>query len=879
MKPKEQPPRWANRFLRWYCPVLLLEEIEGDLYENFYRNLKRKGVRSARRRYIIDTIRFCNPVTFRRAKARRPYYSSSINTTIMLRSFFIAAIRNLRKNRAYTTINVLGLAVGIACCMIIFVIVRYETSFDDYHSKAERIYRVNLNQQTSDGRMLSGNNYSPLAEAVRDEVTGLEAVTGVFCLQIYQINKEDAVFEDKYAFFVDQYYFDVFDGVWIVGNEERALKAPNTVVVTDAFARKFLGGIDKAMGSTFMLENRVSLTVTGIVQQPPTNTDHPYTMLISYPTLAEFVPESEDNWETVGGGATYVVFREETRPDQIYPQFNHIIQTFLLEDLAKNTDFYLMPLNDNHDRNYDYTSFTYDFPMPIMIIMSIVVGMIAFIACINFINLATAQSLKRAKEVGIRKTMGSSRIQLIIQYMSEALVITLLAVVVALALAKVGMLRINAQYGGNYLQFDFIKEPSVILFLAGVTLLITLLAGFYPAFVLSGYRPVWALSSQRFTGKGKRFTLRKGLVVTQFVGAQLLILVTFIMIHQINHFRERPLGFDPEEVVVLPYLLDNDDGQYTKLNHALAQVPGIISQTFASGPAGPTSSVQSSEFYGEKGKAYAQRGLLNYGDAEYLNTFDLELLAGSNFPLGQIHASSEVLVNEILATTLGFESPEAAIGAIYTVQDQEVKIRGVFEDYFTRPMSTKVDPVTLQFDPEQVTGVVMKISTDNVPETLAGVENAWKSIYPNYLCRYRFLDELLNRQYGEFNDIFSFLGTASFLAIFIGCLGLYGLVSFMAVQRTKEIGIRKVLGATVSNIMVMFTKELLLLIVVAFVIAAPSGYFLGQLFLIELPERVDPHFSLFALTLVASVGIALLTVCYRSFRAAVQNPIHSLRDE
>lgn len=788
----------------------------------------------------------------------------------MFKSFFIVAIRNLRRNRLYTAINVLGLALGIACCMVIFVIVKYETSFDDYHRKADRIYRVNLNQQTAQGRRLDGCNYSPLAEAIRSEVSGLEEVTGVYCLQVYQFSKDDKLFESKYAFFADQNYFNVFDVVWIAGNQKLALSSPNSAVVTDSFAEAFLGG-GNALGSTFTLENKLTLTVTGIVKAPPTNTDHPYSILISYSSLKSFIPETADNWKTIGGGATYVVFNNNTRQDQIYPQLNKIIQKNLSPDVAKNTQFFLMPLNDNHDRNYDYSSFNYDFPVPVMVILSIIAGMIAFIACVNFVNLATAQSLKRAKEVGLRKTMGSTRVSLIGQYMSEAFVITLFSVMTGIVMAEIGMIRLNALYGGNYLQFDLLGDPSTILFIGGITTVISILAGFYPAFILSGLKPVLALKSQTYSGKTKGLAVRRGLVICQFVGAQILILVTIIMINQINFFKDRPHSFNPETIVLIPALRGNENQEHDKLNHELAKVHGVIAHSF--GNVGNATS----EFYNNEENKHS--GIISYIDTSYIHVFNAELLAGKNFSADVTHSFSEVLVNESLMKTLGIENPAIAIGSVYTLNNKQVVIRGVVKDSYTQALSNKVDPISFQYLPEKFTGVVISISTDNIGETLAGVEKAWKNVYPNYLCKYQFMDDALNRAYGFYNIIFSFLGTASFLAIFIGCLGLYGLVSFMAIQRTKEIGIRKVFGATVANIIMMFTKESSILIVIAFALAAPLAHFVGIAMLMEFPERVKPGAEIFIWTLFGSLIIAVLTVAYRSFRAAVQNPGESLRVE
>lgn len=789
----------------------------------------------------------------------------------MLKSFFISALRNLKRNKLYAAINILGLSLGVACCLVIFVIVKYETSFDDYHSKASRIYRINLNQQTPQGRRLDGCNYTPLAEAVRSDVSGLESITGVYCLRLYQFSRDEELFEDKFAFFADQKYFDVFDVQWMAGNQRQALTIPNTVVVTDAFAEKFLGGINHALGSTFVLENKLTLTVSGIVRTPPTNTDHPYSILISYPTLSAYLPETVDNWETVGAGATYVVFNEHTNKDQINAQLNTIIRKNLKEDVAKNTNFHLMALNDNHDRNYDYSSFTYDFPVPVMIILSIISGMIAFIACINFVNLATAQSLKRAKEVGLRKTMGSNRLYLIVQYMSEAFVITLLAVLVGIALAKIGMIKMNELYGGNYLRFDLLDDPSTLIFIAAITVIISVLAGFYPAFILSGYKPVLALKSQTYTGKTSGLFMRRGLVISQFAGAQILILVTIIIINQIRHFKDRPIGFDPETVVLLPALRGNENQEHIKLRQALQKVPGIIHASF--GNAGNNMT----DFYNQEQNKHS--GLISYVDTFYIHTFQVKLLAGKNLSPDFNRSSSEVLVNESLVKTLGIESPAAAIGTVYTLNDEDVVIRGVIKDSYTNPMSSKVDPVTLQYNPEKFTNLAINISTDRVSETLAAVEMAWRNIYPNYLCKYQFMDDALARQYGFYDIIFSVLGTASFLAIFIGCLGLYGLVSFLAIQRTKEIGIRKVFGATVANIMTMFSKESAVLIMIAFIVAAPLAHFTGIAMLMEFPERVKPGIEIFAISLFGSLLIALLTVAYRSYNAATQNPGESLRSD
>ncbi|MEO0333057.1 MAG: FtsX-like permease family protein, partial [Bacteroidota bacterium] len=468
------------------------------------------------------------------------------------------------------------------------------------------------------GRHLSGYNYYPLGEAIRNEVSGLEAVTSMHHSRSFQFTVGDNIYEGEHAFWVDTIYFSVFDGKWLLGNPKSAFSQPNSVVVTDEFAKKYLGGVDKAMDSTFIFDQTLTLKVSGVLKAPPHNTDMPYEMLMSYPSVSLYLPESIDNWKWVGWGATFIALQEGIDPEQISAQIDKVKQKYLSEEGAKRTSFVLMALDDNHDRNYDYNSFTYDFPLPLMIILSVVAGLIAFIACINFINLATAQSLNRAREVGIRKTLGSSRVQLILQHTSEALVITLIAVALGLALARIPMRMINVRADYTYLNFDFFQSPSMILFLAGITLLITLLAGFYPAFVLSGFKPVKALQGKISSGKPKGLNLRRGLVITQFLGAQVLILVTVIVMNQVSHFRERPIGFDTEAIVFT--VLPDTTQDIATFNQQLTQNPNI--QNIAFGWGGPLLNAGSIEFYGGAGDEYIQSGVIHYGDEQYISMFE-----------------------------------------------------------------------------------------------------------------------------------------------------------------------------------------------------------------------------------------------------------------
>ena len=862
-------PQWALGLLRRLCSHEVIEAVEGDLVE-FYRLNRRAGVPklNASLEFLIGVL----GVVMRFSKQS----GREVQRFSMIRNYFKVSLRNLGKNISYTIINVLGLALGIACCTVIFVIVRFETSFDDYHSKSDRIYRVNLKDESPHAwRRLNGCNYAPLAAAIREEVTGIDAASGVFCIKGYQFKVKESIHEESFAFFVDEHYPEVFDVEWLAGNSAKSLNGPNVAVVTDEFARNYFGTIENAIGQTILFANKLTLTVSGIVKKPPKNTDHPYSILISFSSLSQFIPEVL-NWESISQSATYVVLSSKSNVGQLHPQLEAIASKNLTEERMKEVSFFLMPLEDNHDRNGDFNSFNYDFPLPVLILLSVIASMIALIACINFVNLATAQSLNRSREVGVRKTLGSSRSQLIAQYMIETSIITTFSMVLALLLAKGAMNFLNAQYQGTELVFNIFKDPSMLIFLVLLVFFITVLAGFYPAFVLSRYKPIDALKSRSMMGKVGGLSLRRGMVIVQFFGAQLLILVMLIILTQIDVFKSRDLGFDPKEVVrVLPPSIE-ERTDYRKLLEKVQGLHGVKAQTLSSGY---LTGGEIMEFRPFEDLELIKNGRVLYADEGYLETYGIRLLAGENLSPFTMQGAREVLVNRTLINALGIKGPETAIGFTFTLNKVQVIIKGVVEDFFTHPMSNRVDPVVIEFDSERNLILSLKIGSESTVSTLSSLENIWIETFPDHLFKYEFMEDTLKRQYGFFTAVSSFLGTASFLAIFIGCLGLYGLVSFMAIQRQKEIGIRKVMGASVANVIRLFAKESVLLIFLSFIAAAPIAYYGGGLLLSELPDPSNPGVMVFIFTLIVSIVIGCLTVGFEAFRAARINPVDCLKEE
>ncbi len=808
----------------------------------------------------------------------------------MIKNYIKTAWRNLLRNKSYATINVIGLAIGIAACLLIFLIIQFETSFDNFHTKKDHIYRVATAFSTPDGVHMESGVPLPTPEGLRIDFPQIKEVAAIFRndgshYSIGNANKGQPVkkFKEDDAYYAEPQFFSIFDFGWLAGDKKTALSEPNTVVLSQDEADKFFGNWHSAMGKIIRYENKRDLKVTGILKNSPPNTDFPIKLVVSYATMklkgGDFSGNLADWVSTFGDHFCFVILPGNLSPNQ----FNKSLIAFTKKHkpaiYAKDV-FQLQPLSDMH-YNTEVGIFSgHPFSKQLINAIGLIGLFLLIIACVNFINLATAQAVNRSKEVGIRKVLGSNRNQLIIQFISETLIITLFAVALAVCLAEIALPMLN-----NLLEIKlssaFLTDPILLLFLLGTIIIVTLLSGFYPALVLSGFNPIVALKNKVATAQKSGISLRRALVVLQFCIAQILVIGTLVIIHQMDFFRNKSLGFDKDAIITVPF--PGDSLSRTKLNtlrNQLLKQPGVkdVSYSFAS----PSdNNGWGSDFkYNNSPKQTDFSAQLKWADAEYFNLYKLQFIAGQPYSKGDtVHG---YVVNETLLKKLGVHDPKDAIGKYVKLWDDKTKnapIVGVVKDFNISSLKNAIQPVLMTSWKDVYQKINIKIQPLNINQTLASVERLWNNTFPDGMYEYQFLDEKIANFYKSEDQLSALYKVFAGIAIFISCLGLYGLVSFMAVQRTKEVGIRKTLGASVANIVYLFSKEFTLLILVAFAISAPIGWYFMNKWLQDFTYRIPLGPGIFLLAIIASVAIAWVTVGYKAIMAALANPVKSLRSE
>jgi predicted permease len=805
----------------------------------------------------------------------------------MLPNYFTTALRTLIRNRTYTVLNVTGLAVSITACMVIFLLVQYKLDFDAFHTKKDRIYRVVTDTHRPTEVSHTAGVPFPLPPALRTDFPQLEAVAAIFHIRNGQftINREgsrkDHFREEKGIFFVEPDFFEVFDFAWLSGNPEQSLGNPGSLVLTEETATRYFGNWQRALGQTVRLDwdTTAVLKVTGILQNPPATTDFRFRALVSYHDVVSYLKlfGTHEDWGSISSNhQAYVVLpgnMSKTAFDRLLPAFGKKYKQ-PDDQIARHQ---LQPLRDLafDDRYSNFNGRTIS--RNGLTVMGLVGVFLLLAACINFINLATAQAVKRSREVGVRKALGGSRSQLVGQFLGEAALLTLFALVVSVGLTALVLPALNS-FMDIHLRFQPLTDPRLPAFMLTLLVTVSLLAGLYPALVLSGFRPVAALKGKITTATAGGLSLRRSLVVVQFVISQFFIIGTLVAVSQMRYFQSASLGFNKEAIVTVP-LSEPNVAKHGPLRNGLMAIPGVesVSLSYAT-PASTSSWSTSFRFAGEAEEAPFNL-LAKPADTAFFRTYGLKLVAGRLFAPGD--TIREMVVNETFVKKSGFRNPEEAIGKRILLggRGDPKLVVGVVRDFHQHSLKEEIEAsfiATYHFT-YNVAGI--KINSQNVPQTVAGIERVWKGVYPDFVYEYKFLDQTIADFYkGErqFTRLFQFFAG---LAIFIGCLGLYGLVSFMAERRTKEIGIRKVLGASAGSILFLFSKEFVGLVFAAFVVSAPLAGFAMQKWLENYQYRIPLSAGVFVLAAAISLLIALVTVGYRSLKAAMANPTDALRSE
>jgi len=785
----------------------------------------------------------------------------------MIKSYIIIAFRNIRRNLSYAFLNVFGLTLGIASCLVIFLIVRNELNYDSY-AKADRTYRVTLNAID-----FNSNVSLAIAPKMRNDFPGLEQVSQVLYNNDVMVKVDNKRFRDKDFIITDEHLPQIFDFQWIAGDPKTALAEPNTIVLNETLAKKYFGNSDP-MGRVINVENQINAKVTGVIKDIPANRSLPIQMMLSFESIRNQVKNNMANFWNIGGGFFTFILLPKNYPVQRLqagiPQFLH--KNWALN--PKDVRLPIQPLRDIHfDQRYinnvvtPVSKDTYYalFGVALLIIIT---------ACINFVNLATAQAIKRAKEVGVRKVLGANRSQLIKQFLGETSVLVFIALVLGVGLAAFFLSAAGAWLNIK-IEANQLVQPIVIGWIAGVTIAVILIAGLYPAFVQSAFQPVDSLKNK--TGQMSRgFTLRKGLVVAQFAISQILIVGTLIVAHQMDYFENQDLGFNKESVVSF-YTPDNKKGDVFK--QELLNLPGVQQVTLSNGA--PSYNTQFSSF------SAPQLGLtkddvteIKDVDENYIGMFGMKMLAGEKITRkAPGDTTQKVVVNETLINKLGITNPDKAVGEHFMLNGRLANIIGVMQDFQSESKHKKRRACAIMYNHDVFFYTSVKIRPGAINKTIDQIGKRWAELNPNNLFEYQFLDDHIATFYTQEQKVYTAFKLFSGIAILIGCLGLYGLIMFAASQRTKEIGIRKVLGAPIASIVGLFSKEFVVLIAIAFLIAAPLGYYMMNNWLNNYAYHIIIGPWTFVLSIIASLIIAGITIAYQSIKAALVNPIKSLRSE
>ncbi|HEX6193778.1 MAG TPA: ABC transporter permease, partial [Chitinophagaceae bacterium] len=724
----------------------------------------------------------------------------------MIYNYLKTAWRNLLRNKSYMLINVLGLTVGIAACLLIFMVVRFETSFDNFHPKRNNVYRVVSEFETEDGVSHSPGAPFPVIPALRIDFPQMKQVAGIMQSINDQVTipTDDATPQKKFLesfYFAEPQFFSLFNFPWLAGDPKTSLTDPGNVVITRKLAEKYFTDWKSAMGKTIIRNNKEVYKISGILENVPANTDFPLTHVASYSSIKNTnVARNLNDWiSTFSGSYAFVEMPDNYSVEQFNKDLRNFVKKHKPVEYQKDK-LIAQPLTAIHFDDEFGTYGGHTFSKSLITALILIGIFLLVIACVNFINLATAQAVNRAKEVGVRKVLGSNRQQLAFQFLSETGLITFIALLIAIIVAMVTLPFLNKLLETS-MTFSFVKEPALIVFLLATGLVVTLLSGLYPAFVISGYNPINALKSKVAARSGSGITLRRGLVILQFTIAHILIIGMIIVVSQMRFFKNATLGFDKASIINVP--LPNDSISklaFTPLHNQLKQNPNILHASFSFASPSADGNWQSDFRYDHSAKNLNWTANLKWADTGYFATYNLKFVAGR--PYYHSDTVREFVINETLMRKLGVRDPQQAIGKELNFWDGSMvgPIVGVVRDFNSYSLREPMAPVVLGTFRDVYQTINIKIKPGKDKETLAFVEQHWNKAFPDYVYEHRFLDETIAGFYRQENQLSILYRIFAGIAIFISCLGLYGLVSFMAAQRTREVGIRKVLGASIGNI-------------------------------------------------------------------------------
>ncbi|MEO1011375.1 MAG: ABC transporter permease [Bacteroidota bacterium] len=799
----------------------------------------------------------------------------------MFKNYLKIAWRNLLKNKGTTVLNIIGLSLGIASCLIIALFVIDELSYDRFNEKADAIVRIVFRANVGGEEIKEGGVMAPVAQTLKRDYAEVVDATRIRNFGAQKIQVGNNAYRENALAFVDTNFFEVFTLPIVEGDSQTPLEKPDTAVLTQTEAQKLFGGAN-AIGRTFYVEgHKEPITVTGIIEDVPQNAHFHFDIFMSMTGLEE---AKSDSWFR-GDFFTYLLLHEDSDYKALEGKLPQLIAKYMgpkiqeemgvpLAEFTKENKlgFILQPLIDIHlySDNSTYSELEPGGDIADVYIFSVVAFFMLLIACINFVNLATAASGKRAREVGVRKVLGSNRKQLIGQFLFEAFIVVFIAIVLASVLVAVSLPLYNAVSAKN-LQFELLLRPSILLALFVMALVIGMLSGSYPAFLLSSFKPVSALKS-KFLGSGENKGVRSALVLFQFMISAGLILATLIVNQQMDYIQNKDLGYDKEQILVIreSYLLGKDHEAFKNTLLKNPRVTHLSQSAFV--PAGPTDKNQAIIYADGR----VSRRMPEYNiDENYLSTMGMQLVAGRNFSKEYGTDSTNVIINQTYAKLFGLGNN--AIGKTIDDGHHKLTVIGVVKDFHFNTFKQAIEPLLMRN--RAYGGLLIRAEEGNMAELIEDAQKLWNGFNSKEPFGYTILDESYRQTFAAERKMGTVLEVFALLTIFVACLGLFGLVTFTTEQRFKEIGVRKVLGSSVSQIMVLLSKDFIRLIGVSLLIALPLGYYIMHIWLEGFAYRIQLQWWIFALAAGITFLVALLTVGWESYKAAIMNPVKSLRTE
>ncbi|WP_338875150.1 ABC transporter permease [Spirosoma sp. SC4-14] len=814
----------------------------------------------------------------------------------MFTNYLKIAWRNLLRQTGFSLINIVGLTVGLTCCFLILLFVRHELSYDTFQQKFDRIYRITYLPKFAGLEQPLALTPPPVSPLLRANFSEIETSARVFqspaTVEVVGRGRPIKYDEERF-FFADSSLLAIFSFRFLQGDPHKALNDKFTVIITDKVAHKYFGN-QNPIGKTMLYEGQHPLTVTGVVEEFPDNSHIRIDLLANYETM--FATESESarqnlpqNW-IISHGYTYVLLRPGKLPETVNARFPQFLLTHANKQFAKDIVYKLEPMGNFHLRSDAQEGPEPNGSITYLYVFIGIALMTLLIACINFVNLSTARSLKRAKEVGIRKVLGSEKQQLMAQFLGESMLLSVIALSLSFVLIGALLPVLNDLTGKHITVRYFLSDGWLILFFVGVAMLTGLLSGSYPAFFVSRFQPIATLKGSFVSGKAKGGMVRQLLLGVQFVASIALIIGTLVSFLQLRYMQNQPMGFDKEFIITANTLnakitnvfADRSDSTYQRLRtfrDILLKNPHIRTVTLSNRQMVAGAIRRNVVPEGHQPDENLFIGTVAV-DHNFAKTYGLKLVAGRDFSEAYPTDKTDAfLINETGVNQFGWKSPAQAIGKTVNLEGRQGKIVGVLKDFHNQSLQAPIESLLLTVDQPMLSIFSIKLGAENKAETIAAIRQEWDHFFPEKGFAFDFLDQRLAQLYERELRLSKLIGYFAGLAILISCLGLYGLVSLVTQQKTKEIGIRKVLGASVPDIVQLLSRDFVILVLIALFIASPIAWWAMNKWLADFAYRIELSWWMFALSGLLALSVTVLTVSFQSIKAALVNPVSSLRSE